>query len=243
MVPHHSVAAERRVSSHLLFDANNPHYHRTAALIPVPVERVNQRPRVNPSLGLRVNPTLGLTRCSHFRVNPVSVCGGPDPCCHTQHLRSLRSQRTMSSRPTQLASQTGVGTLQDFSCVRMLLSLPERVHERRHGGHTSRKLGTTVTKLCCNDIIVMLRIGMMPLEHRKRPIEFVVDQTHAATHNICGLRVPRKRCPVVPLSSRLKWELGNYRTFPVFERCSHFPIVCTSAVIAATPAASPTVGP
>jgi len=26
------------------------------------------------------------------------------------------------------------------------------------------------------------------------------NQTHAATHNICGLCVPRRRCPVVPLS-------------------------------------------
>ena len=32
------------------------------------------------------------------------------------------------------------------------------------------------------------------------------NQTHAATHNICGLYVPRRRCPVVPLSLRLKRE-------------------------------------
>jgi len=32
------------------------------------------------------------------------------------------------------------------------------------------------------------------------------NQTHAATHNICGLCVPRRRCPVVPLSLRLKRE-------------------------------------
>jgi len=41
-----------------------------------------------------------------------NLCGKaePDPCCHTQHLRSLRSQKTMSSRPIQFASRTGVGT-------------------------------------------------------------------------------------------------------------------------------------
>ena len=32
------------------------------------------------------------------------------------------------------------------------------------------------------------------------------NQTHAAAHNICGLCVPRRRCPVVPLSLRLKRE-------------------------------------
>ena len=32
------------------------------------------------------------------------------------------------------------------------------------------------------------------------------NQTHAATHNICGLCVPRRRCPVVQLSLRLKRE-------------------------------------
>jgi len=32
------------------------------------------------------------------------------------------------------------------------------------------------------------------------------NQTHAATHTICGLCVPRRRCPVVPLSLRLKLE-------------------------------------
>jgi len=32
------------------------------------------------------------------------------------------------------------------------------------------------------------------------------NQTHAATHNICGLCVPRRRCPVAPLSLRLKRE-------------------------------------
>jgi len=32
------------------------------------------------------------------------------------------------------------------------------------------------------------------------------NQTHAATHNICGLRVPRRRYPVVPLSLSLKRE-------------------------------------
>jgi len=32
------------------------------------------------------------------------------------------------------------------------------------------------------------------------------NQTHAATRNICGLCVPRRRCPVVPLSLRLKRE-------------------------------------
>jgi len=33
-----------------------------------------------------------------------------------------------------------------------------------------------------------------------------LNQPHAVTHNICGLRVPRRRCPVVPLSLRLKQE-------------------------------------
>jgi len=32
------------------------------------------------------------------------------------------------------------------------------------------------------------------------------NQTHAATHNIWGLCVPRRRCPVVPLSLHLKRE-------------------------------------
>jgi len=32
------------------------------------------------------------------------------------------------------------------------------------------------------------------------------SQTYAATHNICGLCVPRRQCPVVPLSLRLKRE-------------------------------------
>jgi len=32
------------------------------------------------------------------------------------------------------------------------------------------------------------------------------NQTHAATHNICGLCVPRRRCTVVPLMLRLKRE-------------------------------------
>jgi len=32
------------------------------------------------------------------------------------------------------------------------------------------------------------------------------NQTHAASHTICGLCVPRRRCPVVPLSLRLKRE-------------------------------------
>ena len=32
------------------------------------------------------------------------------------------------------------------------------------------------------------------------------NQTHAAAHNICGLCVPRSRCPVVPLSLRPKRE-------------------------------------
>jgi len=31
-----------------------------------------------------------------------------------------------------------------------------------------------------------------------------LNQTHAATHNICGLCVPGRRCPVVPLSLCLK---------------------------------------
>ena len=33
-----------------------------------------------------------------------------------------------------------------------------------------------------------------------------LNQPHAATHNICGLCVPRRRFPVVPLSLRLKRE-------------------------------------
>jgi len=32
------------------------------------------------------------------------------------------------------------------------------------------------------------------------------NQTHTATHNICGLCVPRRRCPVVPYSLRLNRE-------------------------------------
>jgi len=38
-----------------------------------------------------------------------------EPCCHTQHLRSLRSQKTMSSRPTQFAFRTRVGTSKGFA--------------------------------------------------------------------------------------------------------------------------------
>ena len=42
-------------------------------------------------------------------------------------------------------------------------------------------------------------------ELRRQNIRVLLDrqnQTHAATHNICGLCVPRRRCPVVPLSLR-----------------------------------------
>jgi len=34
----------------------------------------------------------------------------------------------------------------------------------------------------------------------------ILNQSHAVTHNICGLCVTRRRCPVVPLSLRLKRE-------------------------------------
>jgi len=40
----------------------------------------------------------------------------PDPCWHAQHLRSLRSEKTMSGRPSQFASKTGVGTTGRFQC-------------------------------------------------------------------------------------------------------------------------------
>ena len=57
----------------------------------------------------------------------------PDPCCHTQHLRSQRSQKTMSGRPTQFASKTGVGTTGFFLCSNashLLLNQLRRVHPR-----------------------------------------------------------------------------------------------------------------
>jgi len=41
------------------------------------------------------------------------------------------------------------------------------------------------------------------------------NQTHAATHNICGLCVPRRRCPVVPLRLRLKQETKQQDVFCV----------------------------
>ena len=48
--------------------------------------------------------------------------------------------------------------------------------------------------------------GTRTLEHQERACSsdsrFRQNQTHAATHNICGLCVPRRRCPVVPLSLR-----------------------------------------
>ena len=47
-----------------------------------------------------------------------------------------------------------------------------------------------------------------PKSSHKRPTNSVdrQKQTHAATHNICGLCVPGRRCPVVPLSLSLKRE-------------------------------------
>ena len=39
------------------------------------------------------------------------------------------------------------------------------------------------------------------------------NQTHAATHNICGLCVPRRQCPVVPLSLHLKTGVGTTGLF------------------------------
>jgi len=44
------------------------------------------------------------------------VCGGLNPCCKPQHLRSLRSQKTMSGRLTRCASKTGLGTTGPFVC-------------------------------------------------------------------------------------------------------------------------------
>ena len=39
-----------------------------------------------------------------------------------------------------------------------------------------------------------------------------LNPTHAVSHNICGLCVSRKRCPVVSLSLRLNWvsELQHF---------------------------------
>ena len=45
----------------------------------------------------------------------------------------------------------------------------------------------------------------LPIKHTTNS-ENRHNQTHAATHNICGLCVPKRRCPVVPLSLRLKRE-------------------------------------
>jgi len=49
---------------------------------------------------------------------PHKLCSSaePDPCCHTQRLQSLRFRKTMSGRPTQFASKTGVGTAGRFLC-------------------------------------------------------------------------------------------------------------------------------
>jgi len=38
------------------------------------------------------------------------------------------------------------------------------------------------------------------------------NQTHAATHNICGPCVPRRQCPVVALSLHLKRESQGHRS-------------------------------
>jgi len=65
----------------------------------------------------------------------------PDPCCHTQHLRYLRSQKTMSSRPSQFASKTGDETPGLFLCSSWCFVSRFR-----------RKLrGTTGHRLLCSD--------------------------------------------------------------------------------------------
>ena len=43
-----------------------------------------------------------------------------------------------------------------------------------------------------------------------------LNRTHAATHNICGLCVPRRRCSGRPTQFASKTGVGNYRTFHVF---------------------------
>jgi len=51
-------------------------------------------------------------------------------------------------------------------------------------------------------------VAASPLQARGTTTNSVdrLNQTYAATHNIRGLCVPRIRCPVVPLSLRLKRE-------------------------------------
>jgi len=60
---------------------------------------------------------------AHATFHKLCSSAEPYPCCHTQHLRSLRSQKTMSGRPTQFASKTGVGTTGLFLCSDALYGL------------------------------------------------------------------------------------------------------------------------
>jgi len=49
-----------------------------------------------------------------------------------------------------------------------------------------------------------------------------LNQTHAAKHTICGLCVPRRRCPAIPLSLRLKQESAPQDLSCVLTHCTLF---------------------
>ena len=67
-------------------------------------------------IGQVASDTEGITGTNQRYHHKLCRWTEPDPCCHTRHLRSLRSQKTKSSRPTQCASKTGVGTTGLFLC-------------------------------------------------------------------------------------------------------------------------------
>ena len=76
--------------------------------------------RVNPRVAVRraegagrgAQPEIGFIM--HLRNGPPQnslVKTEPDPCCHRQYLRSLRSQKTMSSRPILFAWGVSTGRI------------------------------------------------------------------------------------------------------------------------------------
>jgi len=60
--------------------------------------------------------------------------------------------------------------------------------------------------VCVCVLTPALQCVQVPLEGKDTKSVVRLNQTRAATHNICGLCVPRRRCPVVPLNLRLKRE-------------------------------------
>ena len=93
------------------------------------VDRQNQTHVVERAAGDGADATQQGARrsCARQDTPPPLLCACL--CCHTHHLRSLRSQKTMSSRPTQFASKTGVGATGLFLCSNDVA--PSRLATRR----------------------------------------------------------------------------------------------------------------